>query len=167
MIEEKDIRIVDDYAIINIYDRYNNKIAETFVDIEDLDKIRKYNLRLRINSTTVGLRYIHFVDEYNKIKLLHRVILNLNDSKQIVDHINHNGLDNRKRNLCICDNSVNSLNRKNARNTYFNKSNNTWAWKVMIKKRSHSKSGYATKEEAHIKGQQYKQWFLGRGPYPD
>lgn len=167
MIKEEDIKIIDDYAIINIYDRHNNKVAETFVDVEDLDKIKKYNLRLRINSITFGLRYIHFVDDDNKVKLLHRFLLNVTDPKQIIDHINHNGLDNRKINLCICDCSVNGINRRNARNTYYNKSNNTWGWKVMIRKKSHSKSGYKTEEEAYIKGQQYKQWFLGRGDYPD
>lgn len=44
--------------------------------------------------------------------LMHRIILKLTDSKLKVDHINHNGLDNRKENLRVCTQRQNMCNKK-------------------------------------------------------
>ncbi len=53
----------------------------------------------------------------NKIILMHRQILNPPKGKE-VDHINHNGLDNRKKNIRIATRSQNNQNqRKCTRNT--------------------------------------------------
>lgn len=49
----------------------------------------------------------------NKNKFyLHREILGITETKQIVDHINREKLDNRKNNLRITNKSVNALNSK-------------------------------------------------------
>lgn len=52
---------------------------------------------------------------YGKVKrvLMHRVITGAKKRWDIVDHKNHNGLDNRNRNLKITTNSGNLLNHKN------------------------------------------------------
>jgi hypothetical protein len=48
---------------------------------------------------------------------MHRIILNLTDKKK-TDHINGNGLDNRRKNLRICTDSQNKCNRgKTTQNT--------------------------------------------------
>lgn len=44
--------------------------------------------------------------------LMHRQIMNINNSKIQVDHINHNTLDNRRCNLRLCNNSQNNMNKK-------------------------------------------------------
>ena len=48
--------------------------------------------------------------EHDKYGKMHRYILGLTDPTQIVDHINHNGLDNRKSNLRITTTSQNKRN---------------------------------------------------------
>lgn len=42
---------------------------------------------------------------------MHRLILGLQKGDPMIDHINHNGLDNRKSNLRLATNSLNQLNR--------------------------------------------------------
>lgn len=42
---------------------------------------------------------------------MHRPVMNARDHEQ-VDHINHDGLDNRKENLRIVTNSQNGMNRR-------------------------------------------------------
>lgn len=43
---------------------------------------------------------------------MHRELLGLSDVKMKVDHINHNGLDNRRCNIRICSHAENMMNRK-------------------------------------------------------
>lgn len=164
IIKEEDINIKDTYAIVAVKNVYTNKIIDyLYIDIEDLHFILN-GFSIRDNG------YTKYIDVYynHKIQRLHRLILKLNfTNKEVVDHINGNGLDNRKQNLCICDNSSNSLNRRNSRNTYFDKRTNSWAWQIRFRKRTYSRRGYDSEQNAYEQAQQYKLWLLGRSPYPN
>lgn len=85
--------------------KYGN--INVLIDDEDYEKIKNY---------TWGVQYSKRADSFyiarkikNKTLLLHRVIANCPDDK-IIDHINHNTLDNRKENLRICVNAENCRN---------------------------------------------------------
>lgn len=104
------ITIKDDVAIIDLYDKHGNKIAECLIDIEDVDKVKDLGW-----SKTSKTRYTSYCSNSSK-KLLHRYLLGVEDPKLIVDHINHNGLDNRKANLRICTNQNNICNCKIPKN---------------------------------------------------
>lgn len=95
-----------------IYHNYEiqNDIAKIFFD-KDTYFIIDLNDFLRVIKCKWHLR-----DGYVKNssgRFLHRLIMNCSDRK-VVDHINHNSLDNRKSNLRICSISENSFNRLGA-----------------------------------------------------
>jgi len=83
------------------------------IDSEDWEKIQGY--KWRIDKPSTRPRYGPYVVGYDKgsakkdVKL-HRLIMDAKKG-QITDHINRNGLDNRKRNLRICTGSQNQMNR--------------------------------------------------------
>lgn len=79
------------------------KIA--LIDKEDLDKIKDFGWCFD------GSGYARSTIK-NKSISMHRLIMNISKEYQI-DHINHNGLDNRKSNLRICTPSQNAMNAKN------------------------------------------------------
>lgn len=59
---------------------------------------------------TQGKEYVYTYSEGKRISM-HRYLLNPN-ADQEVDHVNGNGLDNRKKNLRRCSHSQNMMNRK-------------------------------------------------------
>lgn len=89
------------------------------VDDEDYEKINKYIWHITTNKKSKTMYaatriYCELKPKGYNVKL-HRMILNISDRKTLVDHINHNGLDNRKENLRICtiqQNTFNSNKRK-------------------------------------------------------
>ena len=92
-IDRNEIRINGDTAIMDIYDKNAEKIAETLIDTDDIDKIKYIKWKLSASG------YIMNSPKFKGSNIhLSRVILN---TDQFVDHINHNTLDNRKENLRI------------------------------------------------------------------
>lgn len=88
----------DDYMI----GKCNNGKQFCF-DEEDFEKIKQYNW------CTTGSNYV-ITQHNNKYILLHRLIMNAPPELQ-VDHINHNTLDNRKKNLRLATASQNNVNK--------------------------------------------------------
>lgn len=81
-------------------------------------------------------------NETRNWEYLHRFLLSA-DKDSVVDHINHNPLDNRKTNLRILSKSGNTLNRRGAtkrsqtgiRGVCWNKFNNNWMVQLQIDKK--------------------------------
>lgn len=109
------------------------------VDDEDFERVNRYKWRFhreyaikhfKLNKKDVGL-------------FLHRFIMGLNygDKKQI-DHINHNGLDNRKCNLRLCtvienrrNSSLRSDNTSGYKGVHWYKKTNKWQARIKLNKR--------------------------------
>ena len=89
---------------------------------------------------------------------MHRVILGLTDKSMIADHINNNGLDNRKLNLRSCSRNQNAKNRsakKNGASKYLGvsfrkKVTDRWVAHIYINGKNKNLGSYDTQEEAAI-----------------
>lgn len=83
------------------------------VDEEDYEKMAKHNWCISgdgIRQYAVRGTRSRILD-FQRIIKMHREILGLTDPTICVDHINHNGLDNRKDNLRLCSISQNGFNK--------------------------------------------------------
>lgn len=91
----------------------------------------------------------------SKRQYLHRIVLDVEDPKVEIDHINGDTLDNRRENLRVVVRTHNQRNRgKNANNTSgykgvgFDKRRNTWHARVQVLWQSRSANGFDSAEEA-------------------
>lgn len=97
------------YIVLNDYvELKTTKNQSFFIDAKDLDVVLKYTWCLSKTGYLVA-------NINHKVVKLHRYILDV-DSRQVIDHINGNPLDNRRNNLRICDQSNNGKNLKLKRN---------------------------------------------------
>lgn len=91
------------YAEVELYNIKHEITGYALVDIQDISRIKKYKWSL--NDTGYVRAFIkgHHCS-------LHRFVLNIDDSKTIIDHKSGNRLDNRKSNLRECTASQNTMN---------------------------------------------------------
>lgn len=95
--------IGNDIVEFDTYESPSYNVHKTYIiDAEDYPEVSKY----KWVSDNSG-----YAKSVNNNLFLHRLLLNAKIGQQ-VDHINLNILDNRKENLRICNNSLNSSNRK-------------------------------------------------------
>lgn len=83
-------------------------------DDQDEELIYQYSWIIFKNPKR-NVYYAHtnlYIDDKRTTRFFHRLLLGITDSKIHVDHINHNGLDNRRENLRICSHTENMRNRR-------------------------------------------------------
>ena len=80
------------------------------VDDEDYDLLSDYSWYAFIRKHTVYARTHVYKDGLRKNMSMHRMILNPPDGME-VDHLNHNGIDNRRQNISVVTRSENAYNR--------------------------------------------------------
>lgn len=142
--DKNEIIIKNKYAEIVLYNRKCEEIARTKIDIEDLEKVTKYRC-----GTTKGYVYIQLPSGRQR---LHRFIMNA-PNNMVVDHINHNTLDNRKNNLRICTIQQNSMYRvpigkSGVSGVYWVKKLQKWKPSIKVNDKTIHLGTYKTKEEA-------------------
>lgn len=145
------IKELDSYAEIIIEDKYKNVIGAALIDKEDIDKC--YGYKWSINSVGYVVTYIN-----SKCILLHKLIVDNKDKTKVIDHINHNKLDNRKDNLRIVPYYINSHNRDNIKNNkgiQYRKSDNKWIVTFYVNNKRHYFGAYTNKYIAEIIARQY------------
>lgn len=129
------------------------------VDDEDYNWVNQKTWQAQVNHC--GIFYA--CSAYRREKM-HRVIMGLQKGdKRQVDHINHDGLDNRRCNLRICTNSQNCMNGKHKggsskyKGVTYHKKSNRWQAQIQIEdnnaagKRKHIRCGsHKTEKDAAI-----------------
>lgn len=84
---------------------------EALFDDEDYHLIQDKKLRLHANTKRAKLWGVVYYDNISQnTRAIHRLILGAKKG-EVVDHINHNVMDNRKRNIRICTIAENCRNR--------------------------------------------------------
>lgn len=117
------------YSEIQLYDVNGDIRGIAKIDTEDLEKVLKFNW----NVSTFGYAR---TNKGGHLTTMHRLILGLgsaqiNSRKQeVVDHINHNTLDNRKMNLHIIYKEANTGRHRHKRRVIFSKYKGMWRSRV-------------------------------------
>jgi hypothetical protein len=83
------------------------------IDEEDFDLINRFSWSTNVASHTC-YAYAHIGKEGRWS--MPRLLLGIEDSKVLVDHIDHNGLNNRRSNLRVCTHAENGRNKKKSIN---------------------------------------------------
>jgi hypothetical protein len=133
---------------IPLKDKDGNILDYAIVSEEDYERVSKYkwNLYQKINKKTNHiLKYSHgYIDKNNQSMPLHHFILGKPRSKdEVVDHIDHNGLNNQSNNLRYATKSQNAQNKTSNKNgktsQYIGVSLNSYAnvnnWRVGCQKK--------------------------------
>lgn len=136
-------RIVGDIAIIDLYDKYCEKVAETIIDAEDIDRVKNIKWKLSAGGYAVN------TPKKGKNKNLSRLVLQVDT---FVDHINHNTLDNRKSNLRVVTKSQNQMNA-NYKGVYCYEGKRPFA-KIKLHGKQICLGSYDEEEEAY-----YARWY--------
>jgi hypothetical protein len=121
------------------------------VNDEDFDYLNQWKWMAhkdRKNYYAVRVEY----KPRKKTIFMHRLILNTPD-KMLTDHIDHNGLNNRRLNLRNCTQSQNSMNQKPHSITkylgvYYNKKRNNYQASIRVNRKNISLGFYKTAKEA-------------------
>jgi len=139
-----DYKIEGDTTIIYVEKR-NGNIHEVLISTEDLDALIELDWRWHTDwqkcTKTYYATYSQYMGKINnkftyKYNALSRILLHVEDSNIIVDHKNHNTLDNRRGNLRETVISPNSRHRENANSNnksgFRNVSWNGSGWSVQL-----------------------------------
>ena len=113
MKKKNEFKICGDYSIV--YIKRKDKTLEVKVDTEDLNRIISVGSWHAIHDKTIRGQGYYMCYRYNNKTLgagcikMHRFIMNCPKDK-VIDHINHDTLDNRKCNLRVCTHFENQQN---------------------------------------------------------
>ena len=108
MKDPNEIVIYDDFAEIILYNKDKNEKARAIIDLEDVEKVKKYKWGLMNEG------YVNSKLKNGDTLMLHNYINNLEANGEWItsDHIDRNPLNNRRNNLRNATYSENNINQE-------------------------------------------------------
>ena len=130
----------------------NGDAFYSFIDSDDFEKVSFCNWKIRKDSNTFYLCN-------SRHGFIHRIISDCPDGLT-VDHIDGDGLNNRKRNLRNVSMTVNSFNKRNASMIYYDQNQNRYRvyWRENGKQKSKSFYVKDYGDMAMKKAEEFKQY---------
>ncbi len=119
------------------------------VDDEDFEYLNQWKWYAKVAKHT---SYACRLNSKNETVWMHRVITQCPDGLD-VDHINYNGLNNRRDNLRVCTRQQNELHkkpRKGYKGVFYIKSSNKWMAQIKINYKAHYLGCYSNKKNAAL-----------------
>lgn len=141
----------DTYAEIVMYDKNSNITGTTKIDLDKVTELQQYKIYCKLHNTknyaTINMK------DGRKIRL-NRYLLGLTNldeytTKEVVDHINGDSMDNRLCNLRICTQKENMANvRKSNKFVGISKLGSKWVARIMHNYKTTHLGTFNTKAEA-------------------
>tara|TARA_R100001530_G_scaffold129889_1_gene100468 strand:+ start:342 stop:833 length:492 start_codon:yes stop_codon:yes gene_type:complete len=141
---------------------------KTIVDLCDYDELSGYKwYEIERKHTSHVARW-----DGKKHIYMHRQIMNPKDD-ELIDHVNHNGLDNRRSNLRVCTRKENSRNcvsrigKSKYKGVSWHKASKLWHARIMVDRKSKNLGYFKNEEDA---GRAYNNAvvkFFGQFAYPN
>ena len=160
-------RFVNEYDMSGEYGKCFIKGGFFIFDKEDYDKIKNYKWFL-----SQGYPTTHEKKTYKMIRY-HRFIMDCPLNK-VVDHINHNTLDNRKSNLRICEKAENNRNVKETsqnssgvRGVSLNTQRNRWNARIIYNGKEYFLGAFKDKGEAIKARKEAEKRYYGEFAYKE
>lgn len=130
----------------------------TLIDDEDYERVMNHRWYASSKTRANSYAKTSIRDSLGNSKklYLHRLIMEVYDPKIKVDHINGNGLDNRKCNLRLCGIKQNTQNRKFYNNTsgykgvVWDKWSNSWKAQIGVDDKNIHLGRFKNKKDAAI-----------------
>lgn len=154
----------DECNSIPIVDKNGNIKAVAIIDYDDLSKLSSYKWTLSKQGyakSRIGEQCI----------LMHRIIMDC-PLKMVVDHVNHNKLDNRKNNLRVCTVQQNLFNSKlmsksksGVKGVSYNKILKRWQAYITLNYKKVHIGWYSNKEEAEKARRDFEIIYQGEYAY--
>lgn len=144
----------------------SGKDMKFMIDKEDYNKVKEYSWYIENNGYVRG-------KVNNKKVSLHRFILDVPEN-MVVDHINHNPLDNRRSELRICkitENMMNKViysnNKSGIKGVYYYKWSNKWVATIKFNRQKVHLGYFKTKEEAIETRKKAEEKYYGEYAYKE
>lgn len=147
------IEILENHAEIYLIDKNNEVCGKALIDLDDVDKVKN----IKWHKSDLQRNTYYCISNNKTWRRLHRLIMNVTDPNIFVDHINHNGLDNRKSNLRICTNQENirncitpKNNKSGYKGIYQAKDKNKWTVQITLNNKTKYIGRYEKLEDAIV-----------------
>lgn len=148
--KKRTIQVVGDVAYVPLTKGYT-----ALIDADDVPLVEDWNWHAVVGATTVYAARGMSAGGKSRTIILHRVLISAPDGMD-VDHINGDGLDNRRANLRIatrmenlCNKSIYCNNKSGFKGVYWDRHNKRWRSRIWLNRKQHSLGSHATAEAAH------------------